>query len=175
MVISTITSPCTPLGSSDLGILRSGKIDGKAGFTSSPVARPSNDDPDVEPASEELATFSRSKSFERFRILVFCALFRGATGKDNSGCTCVTTWKSVGRNSVVETGVAVPPSPFATKEGLTKIGAAGQQRTSRTMPWTTTERTNEKPQPRLRRGCACVKVAHSCRSWSKERSMLLFY
>src|SRR6266852_5063215 len=73
---------------------------------------------------------------------------------------------------MIESGVANPPPPRAMKDGLIKIGAAGQQRTNRTAPWTTADKTRENPQRRRRGGCTWANVVHSGRSWSKARSML---
>ena len=72
----------------------------------------------------------------------------------------------------IDDGVALPPSPRAISTGLTKSGAVGQQRTAATRPWSADDKQTEKRHRLRRAGWLCVRVVHSYRSCSNERSMI---
>src|SRR5882757_1060701 len=73
----------------------------------------------------------------------------------------------------MEDGVALPPSPRATRTDFTKMGTEGQQKTITTDRWIAAETQIAKFQRRHRAGWLCVSVFHSCRSCSKERFIAL--
>jgi len=164
-VISTITSPCTRLealtGDSEIWKIR------RSGFTHHPCKTIQMMIP-MWSQFRGVSAFSRS-IVRTFPDLGFLRLVPGATGKDNSGCHLRYNLEISGRNSVGETGVAVPSSP-SRQRGLTKIGAGAQDKQDKCHgpPPRGPTKSPTAPAPRLR----CVKVP-TLRSWSKE-IMLLF-